>query len=545
MADRRKTFEIVISALDKASKPLNQTRRRIAGIGKKMQSVGRQMSLGLTAPIAAAAGFTIRAAADFEASMNRVKGVTEATQEEFDSLNDLAKKLGRTTQFSASQAADAMEAMGKAGFSTTEILDGLPAVLELAAASSVELGEAGKLASGMLKGFGGEAKDLSRFNDKMVTANIRTLTSLDSITEALKEVAPFARSAGIDFGEMAAVAGFMGDALLEGGRGGVAMKNIIMRLQNATPQVQRVLANLKVDKKAVIDSTGQITSLVAVIEELERVGAEAPDIGLIFGQRAAPAMLSLLNTGSAALRQLRDEINSEARVGEAQRQAEIRMAGATGAMLEFKSAVEGLQIAIGDSGLLGTFTSVTKSLTRFIQGLAEASPRGLKFGTIIALLVAIVGPLIVLIGLVTAAIATISAPVLIVIGAIAGLIAAAAALMVWWEPVKEFFVELGQIFVGVGKGFLILVKGIVDGIGSVFSAIASAPGFLLEALGLGGPATELAGAGVGGLARPPAGEVNGLIGVKIESDQPARVTTLETSGEVEIDVDSGPGMSGF
>ena len=525
-----------------------------------MRQTGRTLTMGLSLPLLAVGGFTIKAAANFEAAMNRVRGITRANAEEFQLLREQAKLLGRTTQFSASQAAEAMENLSRTGFTVQEVYAALPGILDLAASSSVELGEAAKLGAGMLNGFGFEASEMSRINDKLVTANLSTQTTLESIVETLKEVAPLARSAGMDFGEMAAVAGFMGDALLEGGRGGVAMKNMLANLSVATPRAQQVLSDLKIPKKNLIDSKGNVKSLIAVVDELNRAGATAPQIFEIFGKRAAPAMLSLMGAGAEAIQDLTDKINGPGSLGEAQRQAQIRMEGAEGAVKEFRSAIEGLQIAIGDSGLLGAFEDLVDKLTEFTQGLAESNPEMLRTATIIAGVLAVVGPLIIFFGALAASVSALlpvfaflgkvfvfvwagikllavaigiiatalGAPVWLVVAAVAALAAGAIALIKYWEPVKEFFTGLGE---SIG-GFL---GGIGGGLGGI--------------LGLGGPTTQLAGATAGGgsvpVAPPAQAQVAGQIGVTIESEVPARVTTLETSGDVEIAVDSGPGMGGF
>ena len=538
----RKEFKIIISATDKASGPLKVVQQRIKKIGQSMRSVGRSMTIGLSAPILAFGGFTIKAAADFEQAMNRVRGITRANKDEFEQLNDQAKKLGRTTQFSASQAAGAMEELARAGFSVEEVMSALPAVLELAASSGVELAEAGKLGAGMLKGFGLEAKDLTRLNDKMVTANLGTLTSLTSLVDTIKEIAPLANTMGLDFGEVAAAAGFMGDALLEGGSGGTALKAIISSLTNATPKAQRALNKLGIKKSDLLDSEGNLKSFIAVVKALEDSGAGIQDFFTIFQKRGAPAIAKLVDTGAAKLQKLTDEINGPDSVGEAARQAEIRMEGAAGAMLEFKSAVEGLQIAIGDTGLLAAFTSIVESLTGFMQNFSKSSPTLLKWTTIIAGLVAILGPLLIIIGTIAALIAALSAPVLIGIGVFAGLAAIAAVVIAFWEPLKQFFIDLGEI-----------ISGVFSGIDDALSAVRSVlPDFLIDAISVSGlQPLQLAGASAGGgsvFVPPPAqAEVSGkvAVGVKIESDVPARVTTLEASGDVEVDVDSGPGMGGF
>ena len=538
MAGSRKKFRIIITAENKASAPLKVVQQQIKKIGQSMRRVGRSMTMGLSAPILAFGGFTIKVAADFEASMNRVRGLTKATGEDFEKLRNQAKLLGRTTQFSASQAAEAMEEMAKTGFSTTQVYEALPGVLQLAAASSVDLGEAAGLASGLLKGFGMEASEMTRINDVLVTTNISTKTQLIDLAETLKEIAPLANGMGLELGEVAASAGFMGDALMEGGRGGIALRNIMLSLTAATPEAQSTLNKLKIPRANLIDSEGNLKSMIAVVRELERAGAGVEDFKDIFGKRGVTPMMALVNRGAEALQDLTDKINGDESVGEAARQAAIRMEGAAGAMLEFKSAVEGLQIAIGDSGLLRDFTETLEGITRFTQGLSESDRALLRTGTIVAGLVAIVGPLILLIGVAATVFAAFTAPVWITIAAVMALIAAAALLIKFWEPVKAFFIGLGEI-----------ITGFFTGLDSAFSTVRGLlPDFLTNAIALdvGGQfATAADGGGSIPVPPPAQAEVAGQIGIQIESDVPARVTTLETSGDVEISVDSGPGMGGF
>ncbi len=527
----RKDFKITISAVDKASGPLRKTQKQIRAIGQSMRKVGRTMSIALTAPIVAFGGFTIKAAAEFEAAMNRVRGITKSNAEEFTRLNDLAKELGSTTQFSASEAASAMEELARAGFSVDQVLTAIPAVLELAASSNVDLAEAASIAGGAMKGFRLEASELSRINDILVSTNLKTKTTLTSLSESLAEVAPIAASMGIELSEVAAAAGILGDNMLSGGRAGVALKTILSRIVNATPAAQRVLSRLQIPKENLINSAGNVVSLTAVVRELEEAGARAQDIFTIFGERGAVAISALVGTGSAKLIELKEQLDGPDSVGEAARQAQIRMEGAEGAMKEFRSAVEGLQIAIGESGLLGRFTEMTKGLAGFFREMSMSSPALLKWGSIAAGLVAVVGPLLIVFGILATVVAGFTAPIWLAIAAFAALIAVGALVLKFWEPIKQFFSDFGDIFV---RKF--------QSISDVASQIA---GFF----SFGGAPNQLAGAAAGGgtLPIPPPiqSEVSGQIGLKIESDVPARVTKLESSGDVEIDVDSGPIMSGM
>ncbi|MQB02300.1 MAG: phage tail tape measure protein, partial [Actinobacteria bacterium] len=147
-------------------------------IGSQLQSTGRRLTTRLTLPIVGLGVGILKVAGDFQSSMNQVRAVTGAAGAEFTQLEDLAKDLGRTTQFSASQAADAMYFLASAGFDTNEIMEALPGTLQLAAAAQMDLATAADLASNILSGFGLEATELGRVNDALVATFQNTNTNV-------------------------------------------------------------------------------------------------------------------------------------------------------------------------------------------------------------------------------------------------------------------------------------------------------------------------------------------------------------------------------
>src|SRR5690606_36689911 len=140
---------------------------------------------------------SIKTAGDFEASMNRVKAVTDATGKDFDALVEQAKLLGKTTQFSASEAADAMGFLAMAGFKVDEIMTALPGVLNLAAASQLDLAVAADIASYILSVYGLECVEIIRLHDVLAKTYISAHADMRLLGECFKYVARVASSAGI------------------------------------------------------------------------------------------------------------------------------------------------------------------------------------------------------------------------------------------------------------------------------------------------------------------------------------------------------------
>jgi TP901 family phage tail tape measure protein len=385
------------SALDKVAKKASETGRSMAAsfasAGREMSSVGDQMTMALTLPIAAAGAVTITTAGDFEKAMNKVKAATESTGQEFTDLRNLAIDLGSTTAFSASEAAFAMNELATAGFDTTEIMTALPGVLDMAAAGSVGLGEAAEIAGNILNGYGIQTSKIGWVNDILARTFLSTATSLTDLGETFKYVGPVAASAGVSFTEISAAIGLMGNAGIKGSEAGTALRGAISRLLKPTNDVETTLRALGV---TVVSSSGKLLPLIDIVRQLEKSGADTADMMTIFGLEAGPAMQALVSQGSTALGELTVELKNAG--GTAAKVATTQMAGFNGSMDELSSAAEGLMIAIGDAGLLGWMTSLAKELTALTAATSKLSPFLLRIATITAVVVAAIGPFLAVFG---------------------------------------------------------------------------------------------------------------------------------------------------
>lgn len=189
--------------LSSATKSLQKT-------GRQMQRTGKAMTKAITVPVAGFGALIAKTAGDFEASMNQVGAVSGATGNQLDELRKTARDLGATTQFSASEAADAMKFLSMAGFDANQTIEALPGTLQLAAAASLDLGDAADIVSNILSGYGIQVEELSRVNDVLVKTFTSANTDLRQLGEAMKYAGPVASAAGVQFEEAAAAIGLMG-----------------------------------------------------------------------------------------------------------------------------------------------------------------------------------------------------------------------------------------------------------------------------------------------------------------------------------------------
>jgi TP901 family phage tail tape measure protein len=294
--------------------------------GQELTSVGRSLTMGVTMPIMAVATASVMTGMTFEKSMKNVQAVSGATGAQFDELSGLAKDLGRTTKFSASEAADGMGYLAMAGFDVEDIMKAMPGVLQLAAAGNMDLAQTADIASNVLTGYGMEASEITRVNDVMAATFTSANTDMAQLGEAMKYVAPVANSAGLKFEEVSAAIGMMGNAGIQGSMAGTSLRGAITRLLEPTGAAADTLNRLGIETT---DSAGNMVPLVDIVRQLEESGATTADMMTIFGQRAGPAMAALVEQGADELLEFTEALEDSG--GTAQRVADTQKEGRAGA----------------------------------------------------------------------------------------------------------------------------------------------------------------------------------------------------------------------
>lgn len=382
---------------------LRDVRGALAGVGdyaaragRRMRNVGAGMTAAITAPIAGMGALILRTGGQFEASMNRVAALSGASGDQLEALRDTAREMGATTQYSASQAADAMGFLAMAGFSATQTMEALPATLQLASAAGVELAMAADIVSNVMSGYGMQVDELGRANDVLVATFTSTNTNLEQLGVAMAYVGPVASSAGISFEETAAAIGLMGNAGIQGSMAGTSLRGAISRLLSPSSAAAETMQRLGLQAT---DAEGRLLPLDNIITQLAPHAEDTAAFMEIFGQRAGPAMAALVSQGADALTELTAELQESG--GTAARIGAVQMQGFNGAILGMRSAFENLQLAIADSGLLDFATDLVDRTTGFLRNLAELDPSILRVVTAVAGFVAIAGPAVMALGLLT------------------------------------------------------------------------------------------------------------------------------------------------
>jgi len=375
----------VITAENKTQKAFKSIKKSLKSVGGSAAALGKNISTKMLAPMGAFAGFSLKTAGDFESAMNKVSAISGSTGETLKALENQAKELGRTTQFSASEAADAMGFLSMAGFDAQKTMAAMPGILDLAAASSTDLATTADIASNILSGLGMEASKTGQLADVMAKATASANLNVLELGEAMKMAAPMADAANLSLEGMTAIMGKMADAGIKGTMAGTAVKAGITKLLNPTKQVSAALDGMGV---SVSNSDGSMRNFIDILADLEKAGAGASEFTRIFGERAGPALLASTKQGVGAIKELKTKLQDAG--GTAKTMADTQMKGLNGSIKKLKSAFEGLQLAVANSGLLEWATKMTDKLTAFMAKISGTGGAMSGLGSDIAAFAAVI-----------------------------------------------------------------------------------------------------------------------------------------------------------
>lgn len=366
----------VVIETDLDSSGIEKGLSKIGGLAVKGLSVATGAIAGTATALGGVSIAAIKAGSDFESQMSRVQAISGATGSEFSKLKEQAIQLGADTAFSSSQAAEGMENLAAAGFTTSEIMDAMPGLLDLAAASGENLASSSDIAASTLRGFGLEAADAAHVADVLAANANKTNSSVADTGEAMKYVAPLARAAGLSMEETAAAIGIMANAGIQGSQAGTTLRGAISRLSKPTKQMSECMADLGI---SFYDSEGNMKSLAEQTRMMEEATAGMTDeqrnnvLVTLYGQEALSGMLALMNEGDGALLELTHAY--ETCDGSAKAAAETMQDNLAGALDQLSGSAETLGIVFYES-VSESLKETAKTATDSINNITEAFKNG-------------------------------------------------------------------------------------------------------------------------------------------------------------------------
>lgn len=357
-----------------------------SGIEKGLSKLGSITAKGMKAATVAITGTAtalggvaaaaIKVGSDFESQMSRVKAISGATGEEFEQLKEQAMQLGADTSFSASQAAEGMENLAAAGFTTSEIMSAMPGLLNLAAASGEDLASSSDIAASTLRGFGLAASDAAHVADVLAANANRTNSSVADTGEAMKYIAPLARAAGLSLEETAAAIGIMANAGIQGSQAGTSLRGALSRLSKPTDDMTAAMEELGI---SFYDSKGKMKSLTEQVGMLRQATEGMTDeqknnyLVTLYGQEALSGMLALINEGEGSLGELTNAYKNCD--GAAQEAAETMQDNLSGALEQLSGSAETLGLAFYNS-VADNLKNAANTATESINNITDSFNNG-------------------------------------------------------------------------------------------------------------------------------------------------------------------------
>jgi len=338
-----------------------------------------QNAIGTAQTIVSPFAGAIENAMTFEHAMSRVKALTQSgliRQGDFDAVNAnmqkleaQARELGATTQFTMTQAADAMGYLGMAGWKTEQIYGTMPGMLDLAAGAGTDLARTADIVSDNMTAMGIPVEKAGHFMDVYAYALTNANVNLESLGETMKYAAPVAAAFGATLEDTAAMTMMMGNAGIKGSMAGTALRMGLLRLsgppKKATKEMEALGISVSDATAMALESQAALKGLGVEFDEnappMEKMGniikqlqvkmkglsreEKLASIGAIFGANAASGWVNIIEQGGDVFDNYRNALrNSD---GYAKQFAKTMNDDTRGAMIALDSATDAVVNALG------------------------------------------------------------------------------------------------------------------------------------------------------------------------------------------------------
>lgn len=402
----------------------------------------------------------VSGASDFEAQLSTVKAVSGASAEEMEALRAAAEKMGAETKYNATEAAQALENLARAGLKSSEAIEALPSVLALAQGNGIELADAASYITQAAAGMGLAMDESARVADVLAKAASSANTDIQGMGLAMSYAAPNAHALGLTLEETAAYIGKLADAGFDGSRAGTAMATMMSQFQNPASTFRKELAAIGIRTR----------DFNQAIRQLAAAGPEGQAAISALGEAAGPAFRALVGQGLDALDELHGKLQDA--TGFATTQAAEMGNNLKGAFDELGSAWDTVKNKLG-APILEPLKNKIKELAGVISDLANSGKidelgqkiadvfekgadavirfvKELDFGAIVDKVSAAFG---------------------VLGGAGTALNGAFQALSITFNAVKAGLASIAGILAALGEGFITIAQGIVGGAAKISGAL--------------------------------------------------------------------------
>lgn len=329
----------------------------------------------------AAIGLAVSKAAEFEKKMDFFGAVSNSTAEQMAKVRDMALELGRTSQFSASQIADAFVEMGKAGITAEQITGGMAqAIVNLASAADINLADATNIVTSQIQTYNLAAADAVHVTDELAGAANASIVDVSDLGTSLKYVGGVAHALGISFDSTVDALSLLGKAGIKGSTAGTSLRQIMVSLAGGTSKAKDELKALGIitedGTNKFFNADGSAKSLAEVFQILQdhtrglSQEQQLMAFRTIFNNRALAAAEILTKAGAAGFAEMNAEISKTTAADVAAK----RMDNLAGDIQKLKGNIDTLLIQAG-TPLQEFLRQVVQHVTRLVQAFGELSPQ--------------------------------------------------------------------------------------------------------------------------------------------------------------------------
>lgn len=362
------------------------------------EAVATAATVAATA-VAAVAAASISVGASFEAQMSTVQAISGASANDMEKLNDLAKELGASTKYTATEVGQAMEYMAMAGWKTNDMLDGMAGVLNLASASGEDLAITSDIVTDAMTAFGLGADQVEHFADVLAATATNSNTTVSMMGETFTYAASIAGAMGYSIEDVSVAIGLMANSGIKASQAGTALRKILTETTGGATTTSEALGEYVIQTQ---NADGSMRELGDTIADLRYAFSQMTDAEkaanaeAIAGKTGMSGLLAIVNASEADYQKLTSAIYDCQ--GAAEEMANIRIDNLSGDITIMKSALEGVGIQIyedineplragvqwfteligkantklSDSGFIGNLASKTPTAVRKIKELKTA-----------------------------------------------------------------------------------------------------------------------------------------------------------------------------
>jgi TP901 family phage tail tape measure protein len=310
----RRTSERIPPPLARIGASITRLSAQVKAFGASMRRGGQLIGTGFrniamsAAPLTLAMGTAIRQAVKFEKQMSAVGAVTLATAADMQVLSKEARRQGIVSVFSATQAAEAQEQLGRAGANTRQIMQSLAGVIDTASSDEIDLATATDIVTTVVKGMGAGFEKATHVADVLALTSASAKTNVTMLGESFIYGTSAARMLNLSVEETAAIFGKMADAGLRGSLAGTGLTNMLAKITKPTEKAKKIM-----DKWGIVleDDSGKLNKVSNIVGQfnyrmgrLKSVTEKNMVLQEIFGRRGARAMSALMTAGKEGIDKL-------------------------------------------------------------------------------------------------------------------------------------------------------------------------------------------------------------------------------------------------